>query len=429
MYGKASICPKQNDNGCIFFSRFFASLLSRDKTVLCVSVLFSVSGLTVIPAIGPLISSDEIPRYESLLIALGTLSIVYAAVRLCIDNPALLKTLVLSLYIYTILVGYVIPAVSWLEFLFLPIILLDSAMLFSWPIYLLIGPILGSIGPLLLSSHIKAGTVIQTGHASIPLVSFLVCFYVPLTVGLILLSHVQYLRTIERERMEEIESQNRRLEAINSEINNKLFRIQQDSSYEERMRITKEIHDTAGYVFINVIMLLQAAVALLDKDRALGEEKINFALDYTRRGMNEIRHILREMRVSEKPSLGLQNELFDIAQVFMNATGFHVKLEYGNWPKTFGRDLDIFFCSFLQECLTNAVKHGNASRIEMLCWQNSQNVTIQVKDNGGVKEGPITPGIGITGIKDFAGSYNGTVELGYDQDGFTIRVSIPVEVI
>jgi signal transduction histidine kinase len=195
------------------------------------------------------------------------------------------------------------------------------------------------------------------------------------------------------------------------------------------MRIAKKIHDTVGYVFINIIMLLQAALAIIDKDRQKAEIKIGDALDYTRRGMNEIRYILRDIRSYEKPSLGLQNELHDIARLFAKATGVTVNMSYGNWRKSFGTKLDDFFISFLQESFTNALKHGCATVVDMNCWETNREIIIYVQDNGKGTPENLTMGIGISSIKEFVEAQKGHVDIRPSGSGFMIRVTLPLSAI
>lgn len=223
------------------------------------------------------------------------------------------------------------------------------------------------------------------------------------------------------------ENHNLKLMKINSEISSKLFSIQQDSSEEERLRITKEVHDTAGYVFINVIMMLQAALAIIDKDYTKGKEKVESALEYTRRGMNEIRMVLHEMRAYEKPDIGIQNELYNIVAVFRKATNINVRFEYGNWPKHFERkETELFLESLVQECLTNTVKHGNADTIDIICWKDEESYSILIQDNGKTKQKNLLLGIGLSGIEDFVSNHGGCVSYGYDQEGFLVRVKLPL---
>ena len=339
---------------------------------------------------------------------------------------ALARWMLLFDYFYVLLNGYFTPSTIWTEFLFLPVILMDIVLTFPALQAIVLETVLGIVGSVALSYNLIGGSTIMVNGISFPFSLVSVCFYTPISLGMIVLAMLRFHREQEQQNLLELKELNHRLDAINRNISQKLFSIQQDSSQQERMRITKEIHDTAGYVFINVIMLLQASLAVMDKDRTLGEAKINDALDYTRRGMNEIRYILREMRAYEKPSLGLQNELYDIARLFTKATGVTVNMEYGNWRKSFGQKFDAFFVSFLQESLTNALKHGHATVVEMICWETGKEVMITVRDNGKGTSGPLLPGIGLTGIKDFVETKAGQVTIeANDPLGFSIRVVLP----
>jgi signal transduction histidine kinase len=372
-----------------------------------------------------IISRDQTLEHVPLAIVFLVYQLGYVVTRVCLNKSPILQGLLVLQYFFVLLIGYYLPILSWYEFLFLPCILLEFVLLFPFTTAMVLEVVRGMTGAIVVSHHLISTSIITMREFSFPLSLLSFCFYPPISLAFILVAIIRHARQREEAHLAQVEDLNHRLEGINHNINQKLFGIQQDSSQKERMRITKEIHDTAGYVFINVIMLLQTAMAVLDSDRKLGEAKINDALDYTRRGMNEIRYILREMRAYEKPSLGLQNELYEVADLFMKATEVKVKMEYGNWPRSLGRKLDMFFISFLQESLTNALKHGHASCIDMLCWENSSGVMMLVKDNGVGSQGPINPGIGLSGIRDFVKGIQGTVEVGSDETGFLIRVSIP----
>ncbi|PKL11931.1 MAG: hypothetical protein CVV52_12050 [Spirochaetae bacterium HGW-Spirochaetae-8] len=419
-------CHSQSTNSVARLSAF--SCVSKLDRLSRVSVGYQIVSLLLSAGISWFVISQNIP-HDHLLLAIACLTsqLGYVIARASLNKSPILQGLLVLQYFFVLLIGYYLPILSWYEFLFIPCILLEFVLIFPFTTTVVLEVVLGMMGAIVFSNHLISASVITVQQLSFPLSLLSFCFYVPISLACILIATIRHARQQEEARLAQIEDLNHRLEGINRNINQKLFGIQQDSSQKERMRITKEIHDTAGYVFINVIMLLQTAMAVLDSDRKLGEAKINDALDYTRRGMNEIRYILREMRAYEKPSLGLQNELYELADLFMKATGVKVKMEYGNWPRSLGRKLDMFFISFLQESLTNALKHGHASTIDMLCWENTSGVMMLVKDNGVGSQGPINPGIGLSGISDFVKGIQGTVEVGSDETGFHIRVSLPCD--
>ena len=272
-------------------------------------------------------------------------------------------------YFYILLLGYIYPNLIFLEYLYIPAVLIGMVVCFPKKCSIILVVAFGMIGSIFLSSNFINHKMFIINGIDLP-VSFIAGWYYLNIALLLILFNVFSIRLRAKdEYIKEVLDQNKRMNVVNRNISERLYSIQKDSSIAERMRIVKEIHDTVGYILVNIIMLLQAALAIIGKDREVAEEKVNDALEYTRRGMNEIRHILREMRAYEKPSLGLQNKLHEIAHLFSRATGIVVKLSYGNWKKTYGNKLDNFFVSFLQESFTNALKHGCATAVDMSCWK------------------------------------------------------------
>jgi signal transduction histidine kinase len=403
-------------------------LKDRFRTDRLASLSLIYQGLALLIALVLTLTTLETDHRTLVLLYLLFMGI-YLGIRAHRKDETTARWMLSFAYFTALIIGYFIPRYSWYEFLFLPIILLEIILLYPFAIAVTLEILMGMIGSVILSTHLLSDSMIVFGEVSLSLSLFSACFYTPLSLAFIVLAKYRYDRIVERTLLARAKELNKRLDGMNRNINRKLFTIQQESSHQERMRITKELHDTAGYVFINIIMLLQTAIALFESDRSLGESKIQDALDYSRRGMNEIRHILRETREYENPNLGLQHELFKIAELFKKATGVVVNMEYGNWPKTFGSELDMFFISFLQESLTNALKHGHATIIDMICWSRKDEVMILVKDNGRGADNPIEMGIGIAGIVEFVEKLSGRVEVSSDYTGFMIRITIPSEAI
>jgi signal transduction histidine kinase len=208
-------------------------------------------------------------------------------------------------------------------------------------------------------------------------------------------------------------------------VSQRIFSLQNDSAQKERNRLSKEIHDITGYVFINLIMMLQAAQAILHRDISKADKLIGDARDHAERGINEIRHLLQNIRAYTPLYLSLQNELYNLGVSFQKATDVEIEIEYGNWPQTISEKLDSFFISFMQESLTNALKHGHAKQISILCWTQGKWISMSVTDNGSGTIFPINKGIGITGMEDLASQHGGNITI-KSNGGFKITASVPL---
>jgi signal transduction histidine kinase len=329
-------------------------------------------------------------------------------------------------YFAVLMFQYFEPYSVFLELLWLPGILTAAALIVPFPWNILLPLFLGIPGCVFFGYGYYAAVLISIGERSYPYYLASLFFYVPVTALAIMIGGLSSYTRELRGRTRSLEHFNLQLDKINRDITSKMFRLQNDTTLEERKRISKEIHDTAGYVFINLIMMLQAASAVSRKDIEKAEQLINDARNYAERGINEIRHILQNIRDYSPAVLSLQNELFDIGKSFEKATGTALSIDYGNWPKTFSPKLDSFFMSFMEEALTNALKHGHATEISVMCRNNASHITMSVSDNGKGVNMPLKKGIGISAMEEFAAQQNGSIIIRGNDTGFKITSAIPL---
>jgi signal transduction histidine kinase len=255
-------------------------------------------------------------------------------------------------------------------------------------------------------------------------IEFSLLFCIPVTLLSVVIGFLVFYLSDNAEHIIAIERLNIQLKKINRDIMNKMFSLRNNAMEEERMRISKEVHDTTGYIFVNIIMMLQAVQAILYKDQKRAETLITDTRDYTEKGINEIRYALREIRNYKPDYLSIQNALFDISASFIKATGVAVDINYGDWPDTFGKDLDSFFMAFMQETLTNAIRHGNAANVTVQCRMDNDKIVMGVHDDGSGCRFPLQKGIGISSIEAYVHKKNGSLGI-YGEEGFKITVSVP----
>jgi signal transduction histidine kinase len=289
--------------------------------------------------------------------------------------------------------------------------------------------LLGIFGPVLLSYNSNNGASVSFAGFTLPWAAAALILFVPVTALSMFVNRI-CVRIEETEKhYHSLELNNTKLGEINNAISQRIFSLTNDTTQKERNRLSKEIHDTVGYVFINLIMMLQAALAVIFRDTKKSAKLISDARDYAEKGINEIRHLLRDIRDYNPTLLSIQNEIFTILDSFQKATDVKIDINYDSWPKTFSAAIDSFFISFMQESLTNAVKHGHAGIISVQCWQNTECFGMTVSDNGGGARLPVKKGIGITAMEDVAGELGGEVVIKSDKNGFTITVTVPVSIL
>ncbi|CNI37730.1 signal transduction histidine-protein kinase/phosphatase UhpB [Yersinia vastinensis] len=87
--------------------------------------------------------------------------------------------------------------------------------------------------------------------------------------------------------------------------------------------------------------------------------------------------------------------------------------------------LKITLYRICQEGVTNAYRHGAASRIEINARQDSQNIYLTIRDNGkGIDLATLTPGYGLRGMQSRVSALGGNFSLSVDQ-GTCLNVILP----
>lgn len=215
------------------------------------------------------------------------------------------------------------------------------------------------------------------------------------------------------------------LESANRAYQDYAEKIESDSQETERNRITREIHDTIGYALTNISMLLQAAQKVAPVDVERGVSLLDDAREQTNSALQESRKILHKLRSVRKPvSEGLP-AIAHLARSLQEATGIDVQVAFGNVARGFGDTVDKAVFRLVQEGITNAIRHGNATKIRIGFWITESELQVRVWDNGSGSDNPVE-GIGLAGMRERFSAFGGRVEAGRDVDGFALCAYIPI---
>jgi signal transduction histidine kinase len=200
---------------------------------------------------------------------------------------------------------------------------------------------------------------------------------------------------------------------------------EQRSKQSERNRLSAELHDSLGYTFTNLRMMIEAAKDLLAVDPDKLRELLHSAVEQVEQGMTETRKALykvRETREAPPPFLTLVHRM---VEVFRKATGVDVVVDYANFPVDTDDEVESALYHFIQEGLVNSFSHGRASSIRVALWSDDELLQVIVEDDG-VGIGMVKEGIGIRGMRERLGSLGGTLSLRNTPGGFQIRAQVPV---
>ncbi len=214
------------------------------------------------------------------------------------------------------------------------------------------------------------------------------------------------------------------LTSANLGFQQRAFVIEEESAENERKRISRDIHDTIGYVMTNIIMMMEEADSLLGDGQARVRQLLRATQLQAQAGWNEARTALRALRTRLDDEDDFLKAIQRLVKVFQQATGIKIKLEFGNIPKRFPEEIEVVVYRFVQEGLTNSFRHGRASAINISFWMTEHDLLVTLWDNG-VGTSEFTEGIGLSGIRERLNPLNGTLVARNTVDGFKLLITIP----
>jgi len=202
--------------------------------------------------------------------------------------------------------------------------------------------------------------------------------------------------------------------------------VDQESSERERNRISREVHDISGYIFTNLVALMDAAGSMPRDDHSGLTELLITARKTAQEGLRETRLALRRLRNEQLRDDDVPRAVFKIVTIFRKVTGLEVMLSLGNLPNSLPHELSLALYRTVQEALTNAVRHGKASQVRVIFWVEGDELRLTITDNG---KGAIqvVKGIGLAGMEERLGPLGGSVLVGpAPEGGFSLTVRVPL---
>ena len=189
------------------------------------------------------------------------------------------------------------------------------------------------------------------------------------------------------------------------------------SVVEERNSIARDIHDNLGHNMTALIMQLQMAEHYVKINSPKSQEMLESSIKTAKDSLTGIREVVETLRGKET-ALSPEKAIKVLAEEFSQKTGAKIDLKIiGEISKDMKTGTAVYH--ILQEGLTNAVRHGNASKINVELEYSDNFVKFSIKDDGKGAES-LKEGFGMKGIRERVDTFNGRVEF-QSCDGFEIN--------
>lgn len=172
----------------------------------------------------------------------------------------------------------------------------------------------------------------------------------------------------------------------------------------ERARIARELHDESGQSLTALKISLDLIRSLLPAEMADIRESLTDILSLTDKTMSNLRLLSHNLRPPGLDAYGLDAALSGLCQDFTAHTRLSIHYSGVALPDDLASLSALSLYRFAQEALTNAIKHAQATEIEMTLTYDSDMITLTIHDDGqgfvppDIEEGLPLQGAGLVGI-------------------------------
>ena len=225
---------------------------------------------------------------------------------------------------------------------------------------------------------------------------------------------------MESARASELERAEDRLRMLSA----RLLQMQDD----ERRRIARELHDTAGQILIALNLNLVPVEEELRKTNSGLVRPITESLrlvEELSRDLRTMSHLLHPPLLDEA---GLKSAVRWYVEGFAERSKIEVDLHLDPGIGRLPAELETAMFRIVQECLTNIHRHSGSSFASIIITREKHNVTIQIRDRGKGMAMPVRAGVGIQGMGERVRQLGGQLEIQSGSDGTRVTAIFPTAV-
>jgi PAS domain S-box-containing protein len=169
---------------------------------------------------------------------------------------------------------------------------------------------------------------------------------------------------------------------------------------EERRTISRELHDDAGQALITLQYSLTAIQGELPETETFSRTRLADSLKVIDQTMQHIRSLSHSLRPPVLDIGGIDLSLQEYCREQAKRTQVPI-IYHGQDIPGLPDEISISLYRFVQEALTNVLKHAQATQVEIRLQYKKGEISLSVSDNGrGMEDLNPTGGMGLLGIRE-----------------------------
>jgi PAS domain S-box-containing protein len=202
---------------------------------------------------------------------------------------------------------------------------------------------------------------------------------------------------------------------------------------EERRRIARELHDSAGQTLtvlgLNLAQLVERAQVIAPELAEEGKE-IEAVVQQLHREIRTTSYLLHPPLLDE---CGLASALNMYVEGLADRSHIAITLDVAPDVGRLPSDMELAIFRLVQECLTNIHRHSGSKTARIRIAREGQSIRTEVQDNGsGISPERLSEiqahgsGVGIRGIRERIRQFHGEVKIESNGSGTSVIVSMPM---
>ncbi|CAM5467357.1 sensor histidine kinase [Streptomyces narbonensis] len=200
----------------------------------------------------------------------------------------------------------------------------------------------------------------------------------------------------------------------------RLLQLEQTRLVEQRLIISREVHDVVAHTLAVVGVHLNVAVEALDDSPEEAHAALRTAISVRNQAMTDLKAFVGGLR--DVPQHGLESVAGLVEQA--EAAGLEVRYDAEGDPDGVPAAQALTAYRVVQEAVVNTLRHSDAGRLAIRVRARPRALEVTVVDDGRSAAG-FTAGHGLTGMRERVTALGGTLRVDADR-GFTVRAVLPL---
>ena len=215
-----------------------------------------------------------------------------------------------------------------------------------------------------------------------------------------------------------------RLKVLNANLIEYSFQEREYLLAKERGSISQELHDSLGHSLMAVVMNVQYLKAIQGKSQEEKDKQLDEIENLLKECVTNLRSSVYSLRELDK-NINLREEIQCIIQKFDELGLVRIGLDYDSEADKAPGHVKEVIHKAIREGITNSIRHGSASSIQISIHCREDGVELVIEDNGsGCAD--IHKSFGLSGIMERVEETGGEISFTSAKNkGFTIRATLP----